>query len=41
MLTEDEDGLEQYEYPSFRFGHAWWIPDSVIRFISYPWVIGL
>jgi hypothetical protein len=43
LLTQDENGREDYLYPHLEFGDVWWIPDEVTSFSRrkerHPWVI--
>lgn len=42
LLSQDQEGFEQYVAPNLEFGDVWWIPDEVSGFGNkdqHPWVI--
>lgn len=42
LVTQDENGLEEFLYPKLRIGDTWWIPDEISGFGTkerHPWVI--
>ena len=43
LLSQAENGREEYLYPQLSIGDVWWIPDSITGFSDirsrHPWVI--
>jgi hypothetical protein len=42
LLTQDEEGLQEYLYDKLRVGNMWWIPDDISKFgqgDTHPWIV--